>query len=109
MMTLHECQRIDTSGRSVRRGFTLVEMLVAVGLVVMMMTMFTMIFQMATHCMTVQKGMADNDQRVRLVQSFLRNDLNGAKFDKVDPTKPIPYRTFRNVIPFAADENGHSL
>lgn len=93
--------------REERGGYTLVEMLVAMGLVVVMMTLFATIFQMATQAMTVQKGMATNDHKVRLVQSALRVDLNGDRFDKANPTKPLTYRTFRNLIPFAADENGY--
>ncbi|HEY3969227.1 MAG TPA: type II secretion system protein [Planctomycetaceae bacterium] len=85
-----------------RSGFTLVEMLVAVGLVVLMMTLFATIFQIATGAMQTQKGLAENDQRVRLVMNRLRNDLNGIKNDPNDPGRP--YRTFRNVIPFGANE-----
>src|SRR5262249_10464362 len=50
-----------------RAGFTLVEMLVAVALVIIMMTLFATIFQMATGAMQKQKGLSENDQRVRLV------------------------------------------
>jgi len=85
-----------------RGAFTLVEMLVAVGLVVLMMTLFATIFQMATGAMSTQKGLAENDQRVRLVMMRLRNDLNGNKSDANDPNRP--YRTFRNVVPFGPDE-----
>jgi len=53
-----------------RAGFTLVEMLVAVAVVVVMMSLFAQIFQMATSSMSLQKGMAENDQRVRLVHSL---------------------------------------
>ena len=83
-------------------AFTLVEMLVAVGLVVLMMTLFATIFQMATGAMSTQKGLAENDQRVRLVLTRLRNDLNGNKSDPNDPNRP--YRTFRNVVPYGPDE-----
>src|SRR5262245_21137 len=89
-----------------RRAYTLVEMLVAVGLSLVLMTLFATIFQMATQAMTVQKGLAANDQKVRLVETLLRNDLNGDMYDKIDPTKPRTYRTFRNLIPFGAGENG---
>jgi len=85
-----------------RAGFTLVEMLVAVALVILMMTLFATIFQMATNAMSTQKGLAENDQRVRLVLTRLRNDLNSNTQDKNDLTRP--YRTFRNMIPFGPDE-----
>ncbi|HLJ10079.1 MAG TPA: hypothetical protein VKU82_02760, partial [Planctomycetaceae bacterium] len=84
-------------------------MLIAVGLVVLMMTLFATIFQMATGAMGTQKGNSENDQRVRLVLSLLRSDLNGDKFDKADPTKPNAVRTFRNVVPWGPDESGVGL
>lgn len=87
-------------------AFTLVEMLVATGLMMLLMGMFTTIFQMATQAMSMQKGMSHNDEKVRLVLNMLRNDLNGDKFDKLDPSKPRVYRTFRNLTPFGAGENG---
>jgi|GEM_PF-2262028 len=88
-----------------RGAFTLIEMLVAVGLVVLMMTLFATIFQMATGAMSTQKGLAENDQRVRLVLSRLRNDLNGKKQgqDQNDPNRP--YRTFGWVVPWGPDED----
>jgi prepilin-type N-terminal cleavage/methylation domain-containing protein len=92
--------------RNLRPGFTLVEMLVAVALVVLMMTLFATIFQIATGAMSTQKGLAENDQRVRLVLNRLRNDLNGIKNDPNDPNRP--YRTFRLVVPYAADETSTS-
>jgi hypothetical protein len=81
----------------------LIEMLVAVGLVVLMMTLFATIFQMATGAMSTQKGLAENDQRVRLVLTRLRNDLNGRKNDANDPNRP--YRTFLNLVPWGPDES----
>lgn len=85
--------------RVARRGFTLVEMLVAVTLVLLMMTMFAQIFQMATGALSQQKGIAENDQRERMLTTIFRGDL-----DK---------RTFRDVFPFGANEDtrqlGHSL
>ncbi|MSR59239.1 MAG: type II secretion system protein [Planctomycetaceae bacterium] len=77
--------------RPSRRAFTLVEMLVAVALVVLMMTLFATIFQTATGMMSTQRGVAENDQRVRLVMTILRNDLKN--------------RTMKEVAPFAADED----
>jgi type II secretory pathway pseudopilin PulG len=89
-----------------RSGYTLVEILVATGLALLMLTLFLTIFQMATQAMTIQKGMSANDQKARLVQMILRNDLNGDKFDSADPCRPRACRTFRNVLPFGAGENG---
>lgn len=75
---------------SSRVGFTLVEMLVAVTLVLLMMVMFGEIFQIATGSVTKQRIMADNDQNVRTFISVIRADL-----DK---------RTFRTLIPYFPGE-----
>lgn len=75
-----------------RSGFTLVEMLVAVGLVVLMMVLFATVFQIATGTMSKQKGLAENDQKARLLQTMLMGD--------------IQKRTFRNVWPWAGEEGG---
>lgn len=74
-----------------RWGFTLVEMLVAVTLVLIMMTMFAQIFQMAGGSISKQRGLAENDQRSRTLQTIIKADL-----DK---------RSFRWVYPFAASED----
>jgi type II secretory pathway pseudopilin PulG len=87
-----------------RSAFTLVEMLVAVTVVIVMMTLFATIFQLATGAMGTQKGLAENDQRVRLVISMLRNDLNGQKTDR-DTGAQKQTRTFRTVIPYLANES----
>ncbi len=75
-----------------RPGFTLVEMLVAVALVLLMMTMFAQIFQLAGGTITKQRGIAENDQRSRSLQNILKADL-----DK---------RTYRLVMPWANGEDG---
>lgn len=72
-------------------GFTLVEMLVSVTLVLLMMTMFAQVFQMAGSSISTQRGLAENDQRSRTLQTLLKSDL-----DK---------RSFRWVYPFAASED----
>jgi prepilin-type N-terminal cleavage/methylation domain-containing protein len=69
-----------------KRGFTLVEMLVATALVVLMMLMFAQIFQTAGGLVSNQKGMAKQDQSLRTLTILLRGDIG--------------QRTFREVIPF---------
>lgn len=94
-MPLQRGNRVEQSGRSPakagRWGFTLVEMLVAVTLVLIMMTMFAQIFQMAGGSISKQRGLAENDQRARTLQTIIKADL-----DK---------RSFRWVYPFAANED----
>ena len=76
---------------AVRSGFTLVEMLVAVTLVLIMMTMFAQVFQMAGSSISRQRGLAENDQRSRTLTTIIKADL-----DK---------RSYRWVYPFAAGED----
>lgn len=73
-----------------RKAFTLVEMLVATGLVVLMMLMFAQIFQTAGGLVSNQKGMAELDQNVRTLTILLRGDMS--------------QRTFRDVVPFVAGQ-----
>lgn len=76
--------------RTPRAGFTLVEMLVSVTLVLLMMVMFGEVFQLATGSVSKQRIMADNDQNARTVVTVLRGDL-----DK---------RTFRTLVPYFPEE-----
>jgi len=73
------------------RGFTLIEMLVASALVVLMMTIFAEVFQMASGSMTLQRTIAENDQQVRTFTTIMRGDLQK--------------RTFRNLVPFFPRED----
>lgn len=73
-------------------GFTLVEMLVAVALVLLMMSLFAQVFQLAGGTITTQRGIAENDQRSRTFQNVIKADL-----DK---------RTFRVVMPWSVGEDG---
>ncbi|MFM9964116.1 MAG: type II secretion system protein J [Planctomycetaceae bacterium] len=77
--------------RSPGAGFTLVEMLVSVTLVLLMLVMFGEVFQLATGSVSKQRIMADNDQNARTVVTVMRGDL-----DK---------RTFRTLIPFFTNES----
>lgn len=77
--------------RSQSGGFTLVEMLVAVALVLLMMAMFASIFQQAAGSVSKQRGLAENDQRARSVFTLIQADLQK--------------RTFRDVMPFVRNES----
>jgi hypothetical protein len=72
-------------------GFTLVEMLVSVALVLLMMTMFTAIFSLATESLSTQRALSDNDQKSRMLMTMLREDIKN--------------RTFRYVFPYTAGED----
>ncbi len=79
-------QRPSTLKTCSSSGFTLVEMLVAVTLVLLMMVMFGEIFQVASSSVTKQRVLSDNDQNARTFVTVFRADL-----DK---------RSFRTVVPF---------
>jgi len=66
-----------------RRGFTLTEMLVAVGLLLIIMTIFAQIFQLAVTAMTSQKGLANNDSQARTAFSVIDADLKRMSFRSI--------------------------
>lgn len=71
-----------------RRGFTLIEMLISVTLVLLMMVMFAEIFGLAADSMTLQRALADNDQKVRAFTTVMRADLQKRTFQRVLPFHP---------------------
>lgn len=70
-------------------GFTLTEMLVATTLVVMIMMMFAQIYGSALGTMKEQRGMANNDQKARVVSEVIRNDLKLMTFKQVSAGQGI--------------------
>jgi len=70
-------------------------MLVSVTLVLLMMTMFASIFQMATASISKQRAISNNDQRVRALSTIIRSDF--------------AHRTFRFPQPFYPGENSASV
>lgn len=88
-----------------RQGFTLVEMLVAVALVVLMMTLFTTVFSLATGALGKQKALAEGDQRVRLVLNLLRNDLKNRTMQEVAPWDQNEHIT--SLAPNVAGRQGY--
>jgi prepilin-type N-terminal cleavage/methylation domain-containing protein len=82
-----QCAHISRSAD----GFTLVEMMIAVALVLLIMAMFAEIFQIAAGSLSKQRGISENDQRGRFLDTMIRGDLNK--------------RTFRDVVPFTHLKN----
>lgn len=78
-----------------RFGFTLVEMLIAVALILIIMTMFAEIFQIAAGSLSKQRSLTENDQRARMLTTIIRGDLEK--------------RTFRDVIPFSSNQDTRVL
>ena len=70
-------------------GFTLVEMLVSVGLLIVVMTIFAEIFSLAVTAMTRQKGLANNDQQARTAFVAIDNDLKRMSYRAIDGQQGI--------------------
>ncbi|MFH5806358.1 type II secretion system protein J, partial [Alienimonas sp. DA493] len=77
-----------------RGGFTLIEMLISVTLVLLMMALFAQVFGLATETVSTRKGMASNDQKSRLLSNRLGQDLDARTFERV---VPFPGATLRYV------------
>ena len=86
----HGPRPVGRSAARSRSAFTLVEMLVSVALVVLMMSLFASVFQLASGSISVQRGIAENDQRSRSLFTIFRND--------------IKHRSMKSVLPFTANE-----
>lgn len=71
-----------------RRGITLVEMIVVVGLLVLVMAILVAIFQSATGAISVSRTYAALDQDIRRVDTLLREDLQGATAHFTPPLNP---------------------
>lgn len=74
-----------------RGGFTLVEMLVSVALMLVLMSMFAQVFGIAANTVSKQRAIMHNDQKARTVQTIITKDLRA--------------RTFRYVYPFTSTED----
>ncbi len=74
--------------RSPRRGVTLVEMLVAVALLVLMMTVIVTIFKAATGAVTSLRHYQELDGNLRQLDAIIRQDLNGVTARMTPPLDP---------------------
>ena len=75
-----------------RRGFTLVEMLVAVTLVLLMMALLGEVFSIATETVSTQRGLAENDQKARILQTVFDRDVKTRTFERVAAFAGANYR-----------------
>jgi type II secretory pathway component PulJ len=72
----------------IRRGLTLVEMLVVVGLTVLMMTIIAQIFGATTTSFQVARAIQEIDQELRAVEGTIKRDLAGATARMTPPLNP---------------------
>jgi prepilin-type N-terminal cleavage/methylation domain-containing protein len=75
-------------GRNVRRGFTLIEVMVVLALTLVMMAAFAQIFSMTGTFVTKQKGIGENDQAARILTTVLKADLQSRTMRFVAPLHP---------------------
>src|SRR5580704_17833189 len=75
-------------GRNVRRGFTLIEVMVVLALTLIMMAAFAEIFSMTGTFVTKQKGVGENDQAARILTTVLKADLGNRTMRYVAPFHP---------------------
>lgn len=79
-------RRIREKKAERRSAFTLIEMLVAVTLVLLIMSMFAVFLGVATDMVRNQRGIAANDQRARALVTVLKAD-----FAKRTQRYPLPF------------------
>lgn len=71
-----------------RRGVTLVEMLVAVALLVLMMTIIVQVFGAATGTVSTAKTLQELDANLRQLDATIRQDLEGVTAKLTPPLNP---------------------
>jgi prepilin-type N-terminal cleavage/methylation domain-containing protein len=74
--------------RPIRRGVTLIEMLVTVAVLVLIMTIMVQIFQAATGAVTTAQALQGIDDQLKLLDSTIRLDLAGVTARFTPPLNP---------------------
>jgi prepilin-type N-terminal cleavage/methylation domain-containing protein len=74
--------------RTPRRGVTLVEMLVAVALLVLMMSVIVQVFSAATSAVSASRAYQELDQSLRQLDATIRTDLSGVTARLTPPLDP---------------------
>jgi len=83
-------------------GFTLVEMLVSTALVVLIMSLFAQIYSSAISTITEQRGMANNDQKARVLTKIIHNDFKQITYKQIsDPDKG----NVAGLVPLTPDDS----
>lgn len=81
-----------------RSGFTLVEMLVAVGLTVLMMTMVVTVFGLVMDSIRDSRGSIEVNDRLRATKNRLQYDLEGVTAPMTPPLNPAMDRGYFEYI-----------
>ncbi|MFG0334115.1 MAG: type II secretion system protein J, partial [Maioricimonas sp. JB049] len=90
--------RVHNNATARRTGFTLVEMLVATALTVLIMLLFASVFGTAVGTMTQQRGIANNDQKARTLQTVLRGDLEAMTY------RQPSYSNVQGIVPLGPND-----
>lgn len=86
---------------AMRPAFTLVEMLISTALVMMIMTMFAQIYGTAVNTMSMQRGMANNDQKARTVNNLMLADLRARTYRQTTDA----YGSAKGIVPLVEESN----
>lgn len=84
-----------------RSAFTLTEMLVATALVVLIMLMFAQIYGSAVGSIREQRGLSNNDQKARSLETTIRQDLQRMTFRQ----PAFPFGDVQGIVPLATDDD----
>ena len=84
-----------------RSAFTLTEMLVATALVVLIMLMFAQIYGSAVGSIREQRGLSNNDQKARSLETTIRQDLQRMTYRQA----AFPYGDVQGIVPLATDDD----
>ncbi|MBL9123983.1 MAG: prepilin-type N-terminal cleavage/methylation domain-containing protein [Planctomycetaceae bacterium] len=90
--------RRQPAGFARRSGFTLVEMLVAVGLTVLMMTMVVTVFGLVMDSIRDSRGAIEVNDRLRATKNRLQYDLEGVTAPMAPPLNPAMDRGYFEYI-----------
>ena len=86
--------RLSSQTNRLRRGVTLIEMLVVVALVLLMMTILASIFQVATGAITVSRAIQELDNSLKYLDMTIRQDLAGVTAKMTPPNDPAQKRGY---------------
>ncbi len=103
-------KHLRNSTRTRRHGYTLIEMLIAVSLVAVLMTVVWGLMSMYTTLRTVGSEATAEQQLVRSVMQLIQDDLRRVPLGAPEPeaTTTDPFAAFMPVLPPTVSHNGSS-
>ncbi|MGI9459455.1 MAG: prepilin-type N-terminal cleavage/methylation domain-containing protein, partial [Pirellulales bacterium] len=89
---------MSTSKQNVRRGMTLIEMLIATAVSLILMAAVAQVFAAFSGAMSNGRSILETDARLRNVARRLRDDLNGATTQMLPPRTPDQGEGYFEII-----------